>query len=249
MKKILIKKIEKKLDKNVKKLGYNSNNFIILDDDTLIEKSNLSKVINEIEKYDYKVNMVYMKEVAKKVEKYINDNNCLKDIDTVILLGEGGKRFFKHLNANNIFLNKEVYSIKWSRLWDKDKSKYFITNIDEYDIKNKKVLIIEDVVASGGTLLNIDDYLQKSNNTIELLITCLIQECSPLINKSFCKTIAGEVIKEINNGEDDPFWYPPIYSLRHLIYGDEEMPKIYDSLNKRYFNNEDNVERIIKKVR
>ena len=249
MKNILIKKVEKSLDKDVIKLGYNSNNFIVLDDSTVIKKSKLDKIINEIEKYNYKVNIVYMTEIAKKIEEYINDNNCLKDIDTVILLGEGGTRFFKYINANNVFSNKEVYRIKWSRLWNGDKSEYFTTNIDDFDIRNKKILIIEDVVASGETLLNINDYLQKYNNQIELLITCLIQECSPLINQSFCKTIAGEVIKEISNGEDDPFWYPPIYSLRHLLYGDEEMPNIYDNLNKRYFNGDDDVERIIKEVR
>lgn len=57
------------------------------------------------------------------------------------------------------------------------------------------------------------------------------------------------VIKKPKDKDLDPFWYPPIYSLRHLIRGDEEMPEIYNVLNEKYFNNEDKVEKLIKRIR
>lgn len=250
MKKLKIQTINKKCTSTVKKLNYNSNNFIILDDDTEIDKQKLNLIIKEINKYDYKVNIVYMKSVATTIINYIKNNcNCLDGIDSIVLLGEGGKRFFKYLNMDNTFSNKEVLCVKWSRYWKGNNSKEFETNIDDFDIEGKRFLIVEDVVASGQTLLNIYEYIKKHGGKIELLITCLIQESSPLVNKSFVPTIAGEVIKKPDDSGQDPFWYPPIYSLRHLLYGDEEMPNIYSVLNNKYFNDENIVENKIKELR
>ena len=217
-------------------------NFIILDDNTYPNKKNINRIGEEISKYDYKVKILSINNLMEKVRNYLYLKNInLKDY-TIVTVGEGGKQVFKALNKDAL----EVIEIKWSRNWKSEISNEFITNIEAFNFKSKNIILIEDVIATGETLYNIIFEIKRKGGNVKKIICAIINESSPLIDKSFAETIVAAKI--ISKDSENPFWYPAIYSTRHLFYGDEEMPKFYEVLNDKYFK-DDKIEREIKKMR
>ena len=217
-------------------------NFIILDDNTYPNKKNINRIGEEISKYDYKVKILSINNLMEKVRNYLYLKNInLKDY-TIVTVGEGGKQVFKALNKDAL----EVIEIKWSRNWKSEISNEFITNIETFNFKSKNIILIEDVIATGETLYNIIFEIKRKGGNVKKIICAIINESSPLIDKSFAETIVAAKI--ISKDSENPFWYPAIYSTRHLFYGDEEMPKFYEVLNDKYFK-DDKIEREIKKMR
>ncbi len=217
-------------------------NFIILDDNTYPNKKNINRIGEEISKYDYKVKILSINNLMEKVRNYLYLKNInLKDY-TIVTVGEGGKQVFKALNKDAL----EVIEIKWSRNWKSEISNEFITNIETFNFKSKNIILIEDVIATGETLYNIIFEIKRKGGNVKKIICAIINESSPLIDKSFAETIVAAKI--MSKDSENPFWYPAIYSTRHLFYGDEEMPKFYEVLNDKYFK-DDKIEREIKKMR
>ena len=225
----------------------NSNNFIILDDKTSKIDDNVREVLKLIETYGYNVDVVDINSMAKIIINNVENSNI--QFDAILTVGTGGLQVYRQISESDIFKNKIIYNIKWNRAWEKDKSIGFETDIENYDIKDKKIIILEDVIASGNTLWTLKDLLELYNNKIEMIYSILIQESSPLLNKSFSNTFSSMMICKPSNEKLDVFWYPPIYSLRHLLFGDDEMPSFYDTLGEKYFNNENKVEKLIKRIR
>ena len=217
-------------------------NFIILDDNTYPNKKNINRIGEEISKYDYKVKILSINNLMEKVRNYLYLKNInLKDY-TIVTVGEGGRQVLKALNKDAL----EVIEIKWSRNWKSEISNEFITNIEAFNFKSKNIILIEDVIATGETLYNIIFEIKRKGGNVKKIICAIINESSPLIDKSFAETIVAAKI--ISKDSENPFWYPAIYSTRHLFYGDEEMPKFYEVLNDKYFK-DDKIEREIKKMR
>ena len=219
--------------------------FIILNDGTKILSNNLQRIISSINKYGYSAYVEDMLLEANQIKNY--GLNIFENFDLVVSVGEGGKKFLTHLLQTGIF-NKEVINLIWHRVWNKEKSKGFETDIENYDFKGKRILLIEDVIASGKSLYCLKKELEKMGAKVIGVICGIINESSPLINNSFITTLSAKKLKTTNSNLD-PFWFPPLYSLRHLIYGDEEMPDIYNEMNKYYFNNNRDVENLIKEIR
>ena len=217
-------------------------NFIILDDNTYPNKKNINRIGEKISKYDYKVKILSINNLMEKVRNYLYLKNInLKDY-TIVTVGEGGKQVFKALNKDAL----EVIEIKWSRNWKSEISNEFITNIETFNFKSKNIILIEDVIATGETLYNIIFEIKRKGGNVKKIICAIINESSPLIDKSFAETIVAAKI--MSKDSENPFWYPAIYSTRHLFYGDEEMPKFYEVLNDKYFK-EDKIEKEIKRIR
>ena len=217
-------------------------NFIILDDNTYPNKKNINRIGEEISKYDYKVKILSINNLMEKVRNYLYLKNInLKDY-TIVTVGEGGKQVFKALNKDAL----EVIEIKWSRNWKSEISNEFITTIETFNFKSKNIILIEDVIATGETLYNIIFEIKRKGGNVKKIICAIINESSPLIDKSFAETIVAAKI--MSKDSENPFWYPAIYSTRHLFYGDEEVPKFYEVLNDKYFK-DDKIEREIKKMR
>ena len=226
-----------------------SNNFIILDDNSEKLNPDYKIITKKIESYKYDLITLNSYNIMKNMVDYLEEhclNNCF---DTVVLAGCGGKQMYKGIKRSKFFLNKDVLDVTWHRIWNNETSLGFETNIDNYNLNNRKIIIIEDVIASGNTLWTLKNTIEKLGADVKYVISALIQESSPIINKSFCPIYSGIMINKPQNELLDPFWYPPIYSLRHLLHGDSEMPKFYQILNTKYFNNEDSVELLIKKYR
>ena len=225
----------------------NSNNFIILDDKTIEIDENVKKIFSLIESYGYKLDIVDIEQMAEIIIKRVKESNIV--FDSVITVGTGGLQLYKSIKNNPLLKDKNIYNIKWNRLWQKDKSLGFETDLEKYKISNKTILLLEDVIASGNTLWTLKEELESSNNKIQMVACALIQESSSLLRKSFSNTFSSMMICKPSNEKLDPFWYPPIYSLRHLFYGDEEMEQFYETLNEKYFNNDKLVETNIKALR
>ena len=221
--------------------------FIILDDCTTEITKEVNEIFNLIKKFGYQLKVIDCRKYSIDIVRIIKEKNI--NFDTVVLAGTGGKQVFESIKDDLIFNDKNIYSLKWNREWENDISLGFDTDIDKYDFKDKNVIIVEDVIASGNTLWTMKKEIEKLNGKVNAIFSILIQESSPLINNSFCPIYSIITIKKPKDETLDPFWYPPIYSLRHLLYGDSEMPSIYKLLNNKYFNNSDEIECAIKKLR
>lgn len=228
-------------------LQNSSQNFIILNDIFKSINIKIKKIIKNIKKYSYNVKVFNISILAKKVIKCFKKDNIY--FDTVLTVGTGGKHFLDSIKNDKLFLNKEIINLDWHRHWDNQKSLGFETDISTYDLKNKKILIMEDVIASGMTLVVLKEEIEKRGGEVVAINASLIQEASFLKDKSIVPTYVAVKINKPNDIALDPFWYPPIYSLRHLLYGDMEMSSFYKILNEKYFNNENKIEKMIKKYR
>ena len=106
-------------DKNFVKRNYKtfilkncSQNFIILND--LFKKFNIKikKILKNIKKYNYNIKVFNISILARKVLKCFKKDNIY--FDTVLTVGTGGKHFFKAIENNKLFLNKEIINLKSS---------------------------------------------------------------------------------------------------------------------------------------
>lgn len=225
----------------------NNNNFIILDDKTFTIDNNFQKVKELIESYNYKVDVIDIKKTAEVIVNFLKKR--INEFDTIICAGTGGKQLYNSIEDKSLFKEKEVVYLEWHRTWDNEQSLGFETNIDEFSYQDKRIIILEDVIASGNTLYTMMKEIEDRGGKVVEIYSAMIQESSPIIKKSFMNIFSVVKIKKPENPSLDPFWYPPIYSLRHLYDGDSEMENFYQILNDKYFNGEDKVERFIKKIR
>ena len=216
-----------------------SSDFIILDDKSYFV--DLSEIVDNISLYGYKVKVI---DGGQAVNKILN--NIDFQYDTIVLAGDGGKNIFRQLDKKN-FVNKEIIPLVWHRVWDKDISLGFETDIDNFSFNGKKILIIEDVIASGNTLYTMKENVERMGGTVVGIVAALIQQCSPVAKNCFVKTLSAVRILDLADSKD-PFWYPAIYSVRHLLFGDDEMPDFFKLLNEKYFG-DDKIEKLIKKKR
>lgn len=231
-----------KVKKNTIVLSEVKENFIILDDNTYPNKESIYEIGEEISKYNYKIKILSINDLMKKIKNYLNLKKIYLKNYTIVTVGQGGKQVFKALNEDAL----EVIEINWSRNWKNEIANEFITDINNFNFESKNIILIEDVIATGQTLYNIILEIKKKGGNVKKIISAIINESSPLIDKSFVETIVATKIK--SKYSEDPFWYPAIYSTRHLFYGDEEMPKFYEILNDKYFK-DNKIEKKIKKVR
>lgn len=221
--------------------------FIILNDMPSVKFNQIKSLYILIKKYNYNLQVISLQKISQKIIKLIKKANI--DFDTVVLVGTGGKVVFENIKNNSAFKNKNVFYVKWNRVWEGTQSLGFSTDINKFDLRNKKVILIEDVIASGNTLWTLKKCISNRKGAVQAIFSVLIQEGSLISQKSFAPTYSICMIRKTGVKDLNPFWYPPIYSLRHLLYGDLESSLFYEELNKRYFNNEKIVETRIKKIR
>ncbi len=224
-------------------------NFIVLDDKTVQIDDRILEIFNRISLYGYNVEVINSDIVMNKVFNYFLESDFDKHFDMIVLVGIGGKQMFSNIIHREFFKGIEIVDLVWHRYWDSNSSSFFETDIYKYDFKDKKICLIEDVVATGNTLLTLKEMIEIRGGKVEMLMSALIQETSPLIHNSFVSMISGIKICKPDDFQKDPFWYPPIYSLRHLLYGDDEMEDFYDVFNDKYFNGDITVENMIKSYR
>lgn len=210
--------------------------FYIFKDDNF--KVNDQKLISYIKQY-YNVVVDDLKYCAEDLKNEIYDN------DYYLCVGEGGKNFYKQLNLVHPIKNKKFMC--WHRTWKGEIEDGIATDIDEIDFPEKKVVLIEDVIASGTTILEIIEKLAQKGVIVKKVITAIISGNSKLLENSPIDIKYARIIGSKNSL--NPFWFPAIYSYRHIFFGDNEMPSIYEIMDEKYFKNEHKIKKIIEEAR
>ena len=176
---------------------------------------------------------------AKALLDQIDSNDCY------LCVGEGGERFFNAIQKHKQLKNVEF--LVWHRVWSGEKEVGIETNIDQLQLCNKKIVLIEDVVASGETILKIIAKLQQKGCTVTKVVAAIMSGNSKLLHSDNVNIKYARVVGKKNS--KDAFWFPAIYSYRHLFFGDEEMPKIYEIMQDKYFDGEQDLKQIILRSR
>lgn len=146
-------------------------------DDRFLENSssNLKLVCNFINDMKWKSVSIFHphnKEVVKAlVENVIitNNNNfistVLKDInnaDLCLLSPDAGAYKWITKLADNLQFTKEVYSASKSRKWEEG-NPVLKQSLDVQDFKGKDILIIDDIIIGGGSVIGLSKMLKERN--------------------------------------------------------------------------------------
>lgn len=223
----------------IKILKKKCSDFFILDDGLL--QNDLPKLITKIKEYYRNVDIINLKEIANML---IDDViSSIKDDNYIILaLGSGGTLIVNFIE--NKLRDFEIIKIKWSRNWDGNYKVNFVHNLIEYNFFEKKVIIVEDVIATGNTILSVCDYIKNKGGVVCMILSTIISGSSPLLENEIKENIVVGLLVEnqVKNEMKDDFdahWNPPIYSLRHLLTGEKENPNFYFTISNIYFNGND----------
>ena len=221
--------------------------FFILDDGAT--EYAINEISALIRKYYRRVEIISLKEHAKKI--FENQSELFSSEVMTIALGAGGKNIVSLLSRDFTF--PQLCCCTWSRVWGTEYRTQFQHNLDSIDLCGKQIVIIEDVIASGETLRAVKNYLLERGASIIKVFAAVISGASPMISNQFALNICvGAKLNACGLAlKDDEFsahWYPAIYSLRHLLYGEDENPDFYNTISNLYFDGAD-IKSDIMKVR
>lgn len=184
---------------------------------------------------------VDLKKLAKDIYKdcytILHDERYL-----IMSLGQGGAKAVGLLN--NYQLSSRVIKMKCHRLYDQ-KCYRFVDDFDSFDFRDKEVILFEDVIASGETILYASKKIKEKGGAIKCILSLTISGASPCIKKSeaFPSIVVGATLNCEKNEQNvrslSAHWVPGIYSLRHLLYGEEENPAFYSIIADLYFHGKD----------
>jgi len=192
--------------------------FLILNDLNIPDVSPLTDFISK-----YMDCVVYdINDLCKSLKYNFNFKN-------VYAVGDGGKIVLGNININT--KNFDVILIK--RIW-KDGKLLGFSNIENVKIKEKSVLI-DDVIGSGKTL-----YYLNSAGVSDMEAVSLIMNSNPSDFKDengvkgYKNTTCTLLVE--GNGTDS-YWYPAVYSLRHILWKPKENSWYLKNIARQYFKN------------
>lgn len=208
--------------------------FFILDDGTKVKELELLKTF--IKKYYDKAVILSLKDIAAKL--YLSLSKMSADEQIVLLgIGEGGSivaNYISEYSQHRI----NVINTKWSRKWISRYDYTFVNgNIELAEYEKKEIILVEDVVATGETVKEFNNSIKKNGIKPSGICTAILSEnCNSNIFEQFEFTLIGVLASSNSNNTNpkEPYWYPPIYSLRHLLYGEEEQSFFYELLYEKY---------------
>lgn len=223
-------------------------NMFILDDTNCYKihkknKEKLLKLFEYIETSNIKMEIISFGEIAKTIKddvvKMIKD----KKIDCVILIGNGGKLLFHELEKIIEIKNIDIVSFMFQKKWSKEEKNAVIGN----NIAGKNILLLDDVVATGDTIREVVSEIDRNEGNIKGIVVGVMSENYKEIDKI---SIIGYKLcnKEKGNSKDNPFWFPPIYSIRHILNNENGMPYFAETFADKYFNGDIKVINIMNNI-
>ena len=213
--------------------------FFILNDGSMCEK--LYCIETFVKRYFYSVSVVDLSEYAKLL---FNNSSSLFEMEDLLIigLGQGGVSIVNFLS--NELSSYDLIRAKWSRVWGYKCHNHFCHDLHLYDLRRRNIIIVEDVIASGETIEAAIKYVKEQGGNIVGVMSAIISGTSPLHNKAFdLPIIVGASLESVSavtrSDEFISHWFPGIYSLRHLLWGEVENPNFYSTLSNYYFNGDD----------
>lgn len=168
------------------------------------------------------------------------------EFDMVVSLGGGGQIFGKILKEINPDMNIRNMTIsrKWTGIEDD-----FVHEMISSDLYNKNIVLIDDVVVSGSTFRKARELLCEKYN-------CNIIGCyAGVANEGFLEGnykdnyVAARIISgRIKNSNLNSFWYPAIYSFRHLVNQENGMKDFARTFVSTYFGCDEDIEDLINQI-
>ena len=179
----------------------------------------------------------HMKCTVHNVNQLIDLANPMLNLNInqaeILAVGGGGELVSKKLLKGTYCQKIEV-----RRKWQCDTYQIYIGETPT--LTGSKVHVLDDVLASGETLFRVREILD------------------PLHEKIFSSTVlvtSGNVSSKYRNGggvigyrklssvllvesdsNADSYWYPAIYSMRHLLFNQDCDPRYLERISKKYFD-------------
>lgn len=171
------------------------------------------------------------------------------DSKEIIAIGDGGD-----LVSRKLLTGREYKKLTIYRKW-RDGNYDFHYDIPFSSLGSSNVQIIDDVVASGETLSRVREILDP----LQLrAFSATVLIAGGNFNNKYRTSDGGvygydslvSALLVLSDSEDDPYWYPAIYSMRHLLFKQEQNPHYLERMSKRYFNGDSGpLERILDSMR
>lgn len=217
--------------------------FFLLDDtkhfnittkqaDTLIK---LFKVMEEYYNCNFftfeKLSDLMFEELLLTIEK--------NDVELLITLGTGGKYLLNSMRYKKEIAT-DIINIKCQKI-NSD-----IVKIEKNILFSaKKIVLLDDVLATGDTIINVNNYLNKlGNQTIKAFVGVMNGQCAfnamPLYYSISVGCLDKPIIKK-----DELYWYPPIFSLRHIINHENGLSCFAEIFAVKYFKNDERIKSLI----
>ena len=222
--------------------------FFILDDGTSIKT--LEPLVAFLHQHHRKTCVLSLREISKKMSESLKR---LIDFDNVFFigLGQGGATTLNYM-IDNLDSNISSKNIRWSRQWIDYNNFYFIKeDLDKSFYCGKNVILVEDVVASGKTVQVASDDLKKAGANVIGVVSALINEKSPALDSGFIDfALYGVHTHSLLQKSNllEAYWFPPIFSIRHLLYGQQEDPFFYQTVSEKYSLPMNQLRNVIDKV-
>ena len=209
--------------------------FFLLDDG--IEKEKRDAAYDFIHSNFFEPTMINLSNAAKLL--YQRCTFLLEDQENIIVaLGQGGALIGDYLLE--YMPAKSIYKVQCHRQWADPANYSFQHNINTYNLLGKRIILIEDVIASGETIALAISAVTKAGGTVIAILSATISGESPLQanhgDYNIIVAVSLESKSYCNDKGSNAHWFPAIYSFRHLFYGEDENPHFYEILADLYFN-------------
>ncbi len=170
---------------------------------------------------------------------------------TLVSIGEGGGQMLGLYDRG--WSQFDVLRVQHSRVWHPDGLYTFEHNLDAFEWSSRKVMIVEDVIGSGETLTHVIRHIEEHGGNIVQVCTGVLMEGSRWVNEPARPIFSGVMAISSSRWRQlttsDPHWFPPVYSSRHLFYGDKENPLHFENLAAKYFAGDSELCDLIKTLR
>lgn len=113
------------------------------------------------------------------------------------------------------------------------------TNIISYNsdlslLQENNITILEDYIASGKTIENVSQFFLNRGIDIETVVSAAGNVNANVASNT--RIICGVLLTGAKIGQD-PYWYPPFYSFRHIRNRENGQANFWEMVYEKYFPN------------
>lgn len=227
--------------------------FFVLDDSKYLtlgknEQSFISRFMNYLKKKQVCVKKIEMDELASLILAKLKEDNAINDIDMIVTIGTGGRELFAAMKE--YFGDKETVDVLCKRVWKNNSLLEFEDDISDYHFQGKKIMLIDDVVATGFTLNHIIEKIEASKGIVTM-VAVGIGSCHYTDNGRHPFILGNRLYEKhehVLSNKEEAYWYPAIYSIRHLLNEENGMVDLKEKMAKMYFDNDTEIIKVMNRM-